>query len=62
MWLVDNERAGSPHSLGGDILHGSAFYRPSRSVNSDRWIVIMSYGGAAFFGLVFWIAVAWMCL
>jgi hypothetical protein len=62
MWLVNNQRAGNPHPLSGDILQGGALYRPSRRVSSDRWIVIMSYGGAALFGLVFWIALAWMFL
>lgn len=62
MWLVDNERAGNSHSLqGSGVLQRDAVYPSSRSARFDRWIVMLAYGGAALFGVIFWIVVAWLC-
>jgi len=62
MWLIENRCADNSHTLRrSGVLLRNVPYRPSRSANSDRWIVMLSYGAAALFGLVFWIAVVWMC-
>lgn len=52
------ERSSNARSRQRDILQLSGVFQSSRTARSGRWLVMISYGGAAIFGLVFWIVLA----
>jgi hypothetical protein len=63
MWLVENERMGNPQQLRlYKLARRDALREPVRSVKPDVRLVVLSYGGAALFGIAFWSFVIWLFL